>query len=142
LGFLGASAILDETSTYHEASLIPEWQAAMSEELAALERIGTWDIVPLPPHTVPITCKWVFKVKTKSDGSIERHKARLVARGFQQTRLVDEDNFVQAHLLKRVDGELVMLYPHSSTTTIIPFPELGLYQVKKYTQNLTLEGDV
>jgi hypothetical protein len=35
-----------------------------------------------------------------------------------------------------------MLYPHSSTTTIIPFPELGLYQVKKYTQNLTLEGDV
>jgi hypothetical protein len=96
----------------------------------------------VPPHTVPITCKWVFKVKTKSDGSIERHKARLVARGFQQTRLVDEDNFVQAHLLKRVDGELVMLYPHSSTTTIIPFPELGLYQVKKYTQNLTLEGDV
>ena len=57
----------------------------MSEELAALERIGTWDIVPLSPHTVPITCKWVFKVKTKYDGSIERYKARLVARGFQQT---------------------------------------------------------
>jgi hypothetical protein len=91
LGFPRASAILDEPSTYHEASIIPEWQAAMSEELAALERTGTWDIVPLPPHTVPITCKWVFKVKTKSDGSIERYKARLVARGFQQTQGCDYD---------------------------------------------------
>jgi len=74
-------AVVDEPSTYHEASRIPEWQLAMSEELAALDRQGTWDLVPLPSHAIPITSKWVFKVKTKSDGSI----ARLVARGFQQT---------------------------------------------------------
>jgi hypothetical protein len=55
----------------------------MTEELSALNRTGTWDIVPLPPNVVPITCKWVFKVKTKSIGSIERYKARLVARNFQ-----------------------------------------------------------
>jgi len=54
----------------------------MSEELTALERTGTWDIVPLPPHIVPITYKWVLKVKIKSDGCIERYKACLVARGF------------------------------------------------------------
>ena len=47
----------------------------MSEELAALDRQCTWELVPLPSHVVLITSKWVFKIKTKSDGSIERYKA-------------------------------------------------------------------
>jgi hypothetical protein len=85
------SAVVDAPSTYQEASSLPEWQLAMSEELAALDHTGTWDIVPLPSHTVPITCKWVFKIKFRSDGSIERYKARLVARGFQQTQGRDYD---------------------------------------------------
>ena len=76
---------------YREAVVHPEWQLAMAEEIAALERTGTWEIVSLPPSIRPITCKWVYKVKTHSDGSVEHYKARLVARGFQQEHGRDYD---------------------------------------------------
>ena len=56
----------------------------MVDELSALERTSTWDLVPLPSGVVPITCKWVFKVKTCSDDIGERYRAQLVARVFQQ----------------------------------------------------------
>jgi hypothetical protein len=60
---------LSEPASYHDAILHPEWQHAMAEEIAALERTGTWDLVPCPPCVCPITCKWVYEVETRSDGS-------------------------------------------------------------------------
>jgi len=89
LGFAGT--VLSEPTSYRDAIQHQEWQHAMAEEIAALERTGTWDLVPIPAHVHPITCKWVYKVKTRSDGSLECYKARLVARGFQQEHGRDYD---------------------------------------------------
>jgi len=58
------------------------WKKAMLEELAAIERNNTWKLARLPKGKKPISLKWVFKVKMKLDGTIEKHKARLVVRGF------------------------------------------------------------
>jgi hypothetical protein len=65
---------LSEPASYREAILHPEWQHAMAET-AALEWTGMWDLVPCPSRVHPITCKWVYKVNTRSDGSLERYKA-------------------------------------------------------------------
>jgi hypothetical protein len=62
---------LSELASYHDVILHSEWQHMMAEEIAAFERTGTWDLVPCPPRVCPITCKWVYKVKTRSDGSLE-----------------------------------------------------------------------
>ena len=44
----------------------------MKEELAALEANKTWDLVRLPTWKTPIGCRWIYKVKWKSDGTLER----------------------------------------------------------------------
>ena len=54
----------------------------MKEELDALHKDNTWDLVDLPPRKSVVGCKWVYKIKTCSDGTIDRYKDRLVARGF------------------------------------------------------------
>ena len=54
----------------------------MQEELTALARNQTWTLVPSPPNINVIGSRWVFKVKQRADGSLERYKARLVAQGF------------------------------------------------------------
>jgi hypothetical protein len=75
---------VSEPASYYDAILHLEWQHTMAKKINALEQTGTWDLMPYPPRVRPITCKWVYKVKTHSDGSLECYKAHLIACGFQQ----------------------------------------------------------
>ncbi|KAE8673457.1 Aspartic proteinase A3 [Hibiscus syriacus] len=75
--------------TVEESLKDPKWKKAIEEELKALENNNTWIIVDLLKDKKLVDCKWVFTVKYKADGSIERYKAGLVAKGFTQSFGVD-----------------------------------------------------
>lgn len=55
----------------------------MKEEMRALKRNKTWELVDLSKGKKLVGCRWVFTVKYKFDGSVERHKARLVVKASQ-----------------------------------------------------------
>ena len=62
----------------------PQWRQVMSDEYDALVKNGTWELTPLDPSHNLIGCKWIFRTKRKSDGSIDKFKACLVVKGFHQ----------------------------------------------------------
>lgn len=67
----------------------PHWKKATDDEYNSLLEKRTWDLVPLPKGRKVVGCKWVFKVKQKADGTIDRYKARLVGQGFSQEHGID-----------------------------------------------------
>lgn len=69
-----------EPCSYSQAAKDPNWYLAMEHEFHALKKNNTWCLVPVPSHGHVISCKWVYKLKYKPDGSMDRYKARLVAR--------------------------------------------------------------
>lgn len=56
----------------------------MQAEIHALEENKTWEITDLPAGKKPIGCMWIYKIKYKSTGKVERFKARLVGKGYSQ----------------------------------------------------------
>ena len=84
----------EEPTCFDDAIGNVRWKKALDEEMAALYANETWDLVPLLESKNVIGCKWVYKVKHNSDGSVSRYKARLVAKGYAQTYGIDyEETF-------------------------------------------------
>jgi len=78
-----------EPSTYKQASTNPIWMEAMTSECNALISNHTKTLCPRHVHHNVVRNKWVFKIKQKPDGSVDRFEARLVAKGFDRKTGID-----------------------------------------------------
>lgn len=90
--FVSNASQFSEPKSYHEAITDPAWCGAMLVELNALERNDTWQLTVLPKGHSLVTCKWLFKLKFRSNGTLERHKAHLEARGFTHNMTLTTQN--------------------------------------------------
>ena len=63
----------------------------MVEEYESIMRNEVWEVVPRLEGKSVVTSRWIYKVKYVADGSIEKHKAQFVARGFSHVEGIDYD---------------------------------------------------
>ena len=83
---------IDSTITpknIHTVLECPKWKNAIMEEMKALEKNKTGENCAPPMRHKTLGCKWAFILKYKEDGTLDRHKAEIVAKGFTQTYGVD-----------------------------------------------------
>jgi Reverse transcriptase (RNA-dependent DNA polymerase) len=88
-GFLTTIPSMTIPGSFKEVVSQDCWNQAMIEELSALTQNDTWDLVHCPKNVKPIGCKWVYTIKQKPNGTVDRYKARLVALGYSQEYGVD-----------------------------------------------------
>lgn len=81
--------LLRNPSSFTKASKDTRWLEAMQKEIDVLETNQTWVITDRPVDKTIVDCKWVYKEKYHSDGTIERFKACLVTKGFIQVEGLD-----------------------------------------------------
>jgi len=87
-----ATSIVDSKPTsYEEAAIQEVWREAMVEEYASIIKNNVWEVVLRPEGKPVVTSRWLYMIKHVADGSIEKFKARFVARGFSQIEGVDYD---------------------------------------------------
>ena len=83
-----------EPTSYEQAKTHKDWNNAMNEEYESIMKNETWELTEVSENKVGIGCKWLYKTKFNADGSVDKYKAKLVAKGYSQKGGVDyEDTF-------------------------------------------------
>ena len=81
--------IFIEPYSFQEAVQQPTWVDAMVEEYDSIVKNSAWQIVPRPVEKSVVGSRWIYKVNQVVDGSVEKYKAKFMARGFSQIEGID-----------------------------------------------------
>ncbi|XP_015060237.1 uncharacterized protein LOC107006115 [Solanum pennellii] len=87
--FVAATSVLTEPVSFAETNKDPKWIEALHAKIQALQDNKTWKQVDLPKGKSAIGCRWIYKIKYKSNGEVERFKATLVEKGYSQKESID-----------------------------------------------------
>lgn len=129
--FLTAITNSTEPRNFKDAMQLKVWRNAVGKEVVALEDSNTWDITDLPPGKEAIGCLWIFKIKYNADGTIERHKARLVVNGKSQ---------VEGEDYKETFAPVVKMTTVRALLRLVAAKQWEVYQMD--VQNAFLHGDL
>ena len=136
----GLAAVSSHTDprTYQEAMSredCDEWKRAAEDEMQSIREAGTYTLVETPSGANIIGNKWVFKKKLKADKSVERYKARLVGKGYNQKEGVDYfETFAPVAKLSSIRALLALATHHDL--------EIHQMDVKCAFLNGVLEEDI
>lgn len=103
--------------------------------MKALENKYTWELVDKPKGKKIVGCKWIFTIKYKALGSLERYKVRLVAKGYTQTYGIDyQETFAPVANMNTI-RILLSLAAHYNCSTL-------QYDVKNVFLHVELEEEI
>ena len=74
--------------------MVPAWKQVMDKKMEALASREIWKSVSTPTNSAVTGCRWVFTLKYRPDGSVDRYKARLVAKSYTQTNDIYFETFL------------------------------------------------
>ena len=75
----------------------------MDEEIHAIMKNDTWELRELPKGKQSIGVKWVYKTKCNAEGRVDKHKARLVVKGYKQKHGIEyEETFAPVARMETV----------------------------------------
>lgn len=80
---------MTEPRTFEGVAQDNKWIEAIKQEISALENSNTYGLISLSMNKKPIGCKWVYKLKHHFDGTIDRYKVWLLAKGYTKKECMD-----------------------------------------------------
>lgn len=92
----------------------------MNIEMKVIERNDTWVLIDLPPGATKIGVKCLYKTKLKENGEVDKHKARLMAKGYTQQQRVDFSQVV-AHVARMDTVRMIFVLKFKLNSNLVNF---------------------